>query len=440
MFKRVLAISAAFIITISSFVIPSFADSDFSGQPFIVGSESNGVLNFYSSNVVGLYNNSINIVFGTLFDDTYAFTYNNGFYVVWDSNFVRPNFGLGLQSNNSWTAQDARTSSYSDTYSLRYVNLYSYQSPWTFYVPDFQSIDEGLAAVRDYIENPPSSDPIYDDLPNFNIQRGYAAYIDFGSDWSSRSISGTFTSSFPQYSSLISGDWDGTDNRRYFWTDSLPSNTNFTSNVGNAIDWTKVPPYDLLQRSKNGIWFIQSNSPLNRYLVIVNPNQWRYGQNPTDDTINSPITVSDLSGSTGDVKFFALNQKFDSDGTLVSSTSDNASNNRTGTYDPDTGQWEMTDSNGNSADQVPGGESDTPVISSISDYIHNITNVLTNFANSVISLIQAPISHISELIDAGSDFMSSLRGMYAWLPVDIQGLIIAALTVVIGIGVFKVFL
>lgn len=328
------------------------------------------------------------------------------------------------------------------TYNLRTYNITNNTTLNNVYCPVYSSLNDGLSAIRDYINNSGSSEtsPFYDDLPDFNIQRGYAAYIDFGADWQGRSISGQLISEFPQYSSLVSGDWDGTDNRRYAWVSELPSNTNFASNYGSAIDWTKVEPFDLLKRSKRGIWFIQSSTPQNRYLVIVNPNMWRYGQNASDDTLNRPITVHNLSGSAGEVKFYALNQTFDNDGTLVNYGSEDGTNNINGVYDPDTGSFNETNLNGNIATQTPGGNSDTPSINSVSDYIAQIGTILSNFANNLLSLIQKPISHIGTLIQGGSEFMSALRGLYSWLPVDIQAIIISALTVVIAIGVFKVFL
>lgn len=340
--------------------------------------------------------------------------------------------------NNSVNSRTIST--YSSTYNLYYVA--GTVSASSFYIPQYSNFELGLEALRDYLDNGSSSEtsPFYDDLPDFNIQRGYAAYIDFGADWQGRSISGQLISEFPQYSSLISGDWDGTDNRRYAWASALPSNTNFASNYGSAIDWTKVEPFDLLKRSKRGIWFIQSSTPQNRYLVIVNPNMWRYGQNASDDTLNRPITVHNLSGSAGEVKFYALNQTFDSEGTLVNSGSEDGTNNINGVYDPNTGSFNETDLNGNIATQTPGGNSDTPSINSVSDYIAQIGTILSNFANNLLSLIQKPISHIGTLIQGGSEFMSALRGLYSWLPVDIQAIIISALTVVIAIGVFKVFL
>lgn len=456
MSKKLLCIICSLVISLSIFVVPTFADSlnnlEFQPLPYVDTLPSNPKLSDFTSNGFQIINNYsgnyINYILVNR-DNFYLVAYNESSSI--NIALVSPvsfnpqsSYLVGRVTSSGYftsSTPSSKSSSYNNTSDLyySYSAIPSVNSSDLLNVPFYSSFSDAFQAVRNYIDNPPSSDPIYDDIPDFYIQRGYAAYIDFGSDYASRTAKATFNSDFSRYSSLFSGDWDSVDNRRYAWASELPNNTNFSGSFGSPIDWTKVDPFDVLGRSKRGVWFLNT-TPQSRYLVIVNPNLWSYGQNAAEDQINSPILVHDLSGSTGEVKFYALNQRFDSQGTLVSSQNDNSNNNINGSYDPDTGNFNQTDFSGNSASQNPGGDSDTPVIQSVGDYVNQIGQTLSNFANSLLDLLQKPISHITQLIDAGSGFMQGLRGMYSWMPVEIQNYLISALTLIIAIGVFKVFL
>lgn len=332
---------------------------------------------------------------------------------------------------------------YSSSYDLTFSSNIGQILPSLFNneLPFFNSRDEGFASVRDYIDNGGGSSSSSATLSNYSLPAGNVIYIKTAN--SSDEIS--LTTSFEQWSAFGQNTWTNitqTITRNV----SLPSEgTTFPLSGGFTIDWIKDRSNtNILGQSKDGYYTFTSGDG---WTAIYNPLYQQYGQGNNHD-LNGTIYVSCdsvvdyytyplsgsivtgvgiQSGSVGNYEEYTTTAKDENGNPIV---------NEDGTFQGQVNQ------SGSSAAPVTGGEQSGSIGANmtVTDYLKSLGNTLTSFANNLLSLIQVPISHIGQLIEGGSGFMGALRGLYAWLPVDIQSYVISALTVVIGVAVFKVFL
>lgn len=114
-----------------------------------------------------------------------------------------------------------------------------------------------------------------------------------------------------------------------------------------------------------------------------------------------------------------------------------------GTYseDEETGdsQWDKIKHDVTSEDPETGGEQAGAIGGnlSISDYLQQLKDTLSNFANNFVDLLKAPIAHIQQLISAGSSFFNVFGQMFTWLPPEVYAVLTSALVLFIVIGVLK---
>lgn len=244
----------------------------------------------------------------------------------------------------------------------------------------------------------------------------------------------------PMYTSIGSDTWSNIP-QRVKQVSSLPdSSTIFPLASSAAPNWKKTAPFNILNQSKNAVASSISWSGSNgQFLTFYNPVYYMDGSIQAA-TSSVYLTISGYSS----VRIYPLQN----DMSVVSGSYSSSPSDYEDYWDAEitdngdgTGSIIYNPSQGSNLPSSPSSNQyNTGTSSGIVEYIQQLSNTLNNFVSSVLDLLKAPISHIGQLIEAGSGFMGSLRGLYAWLPVDIQGLVISALTVIIGIGVFKVFL
>lgn len=171
--------------------------------------------------------------------------------------------------------------------------------------------------------------------------------------------------------------------------------------------------------------------PTGNYLVIVNPAY--PNDNPDSITSNqaSNGAISITCGFVRSATIVPLSSSWDN-GSIVSSSGNIRLD---GEYDPDTDSWSFVNSStGEPQNPVSGGLTDVDAEHiTINDWLQNISHQIGSFFSGAIGAV-------STLVSAGSDFIHSLSGLYAWLPAPVYSVLVSALILVITIGVIKVFI
>lgn len=399
----------------------------------------------YYDAAYGLYGGAYYLGLGycdsyTMFSgDTYFSTY--GQYVVLatpqqptSSDF--PAILYSTKNNSSNTITSYSQYSYNSAYNLYYTSIYT-DVPFTPLASGFSDLSSCLSAIRTYINNsllPPT-------LSSVTLQNGYLAVIDLESSGSSYAFS--FSSFSDKLSNFISGDFPYA-NQRYWFTDTLPSEDTVVPASGALlVDWEPADPKTVLGQSH----YMQaslSGTSTGRYLCLYNPPvhlvSFGSGHSQTQ-VVNEPVTFAVPQGLTVYImdSSGSLSLVSGSAGLVGTLTGDVG----VGTATASGGAIEFTDPQTDEPFvQNPGGSTDTTSISnqSVNSFLSQIQETLDNFVDSFLSLLSAPISHIQQLISAGSDFFQVLVGLFSWLPSDISTLLLSAFVVVVVIGVIKLLL
>lgn len=443
-----------FCIIILLFTIPSFANQlnniTFNNQPiplWINQSNYSNYLPVYLDNSSQLVNyQAISI------NDIYSFYYlsGNNYYYICCSNIQ-----LSGTSYRVWN------NGYSDgTFTLSYYNensgLYYYQDNGfirrnsndinTLYVPVYDSLQDGLNAIQTYLNNP-SQETVWNQSTQVEIPKGTVAYIGVPSN-GTLTMSGT--KMMPVDSRIIGSQlWD--DPTRVKKVNSRPTSGESLAGIeqGSMPNWKKSDSLQSPIGQTNIGVFGPSDWVFNgeeRFLRIYNP--YYYG---TAGTFNLGggtfiennslfVTISGYSS----IRLYPIRDTVDDYGfvgTIPSSddfwdtviTGDPESNNPpTISYIP------SNPSMNNTPDDMmlnrPSGSIN------INQYIQQITETLSDFASNFVNLLQAPISHVRQLISAGSEYFGVIRGLYSWMPIQVQGLLESAMVVSISIGVISLLL
>lgn len=358
------------------------------------------------------------------------------------------NPGLYIYNSSGRVDNGSSVNNRSFTYSEEY-DLYYYSIQFNSYninstdVPVFDSISSGLASIRDFLDNGSSS--VFDFESTIEVPAGSVAYIGVPSG-GTLSMSGTTT--FPINSTLFGSDKFPEAPQRVSRASSLPvSGTQFPLTPNSKPNWQRSEDGRNLFGQTRSAYFSSSDWSFDStgFLTFYNP----YYFNPVDSassdqssTLNSSVYLT-ISGYSS-IRIYPLQDAFYTDGSISGSSPDDFQSYWDGEITDNgdgTGSVSFSGVGGAEGSQPSNnGYNQAPVQQGILKYIEDIRNTLSKFVNDVLSLLQAPISHISQLIEAGSGFMNGLRGLYSWLPIEVQSHLISALTLVIVIGVFKVFL
>lgn len=248
---------------------------------------------------------------------------------------------------------------------------------------------------------------------------------------------------FPVLSATSSPYWSSRNSTAKWISgvSSLPDeNTKFPLSGMSDITWS-VDSSKGVDGYGRGYYGYTSHAPFNAgWFVVYNPT---YTRSVTDDTLggntatyNPTITVTMQYAS--EYYIYDLSEKILPSGNESSSDTDYSSN-WSGSYNETSDQWDKTSTGTSSSDPVIGGQNagSSGAELSIVDYLQQLKQTLSNFASSFIELLKAPISHIQQLISAGTDFFNIFAQMFTWLPSEVYSVLVSALILIIVIGVIK---
>lgn len=285
-------------------------------------------------------------------------------------------------------------------------------------VPMFTDSSAGLAAVRDWIDNPPTS---ASHSLSTSLPAGNAIIIDISGN--SGDVLSLSTTSALRHKSPWS---DGNQSMNY--TDTAPSS--ISTPYGSIISWSGSGNPNLFGGFNT--WVL--NGPLNpskSYLVIVNPAY------PNDN----PDSITSNQASNGPIHISCAYCKGYTFVPLSSYWNNGSISNESGSvrldgeYDESTQSWVTTNpATGEPQNPVSGGMTDVDAEHiTINDWLQNISHQIGSFFSGAIGAV-------SNLVGAGSDFINSLSSLYSWLPGPVYAVLSSALILVITIGVIKVFI
>lgn len=299
-----------------------------------------------------------------------------------------------------------------------------------WFLPYYSTLSDGLLAVRDLIDNPPSSATVYN--LNYSLPAGNVAYIKLDSS-ATRAVLNT---RMPVISYLF-GSWPNVT-QKYGFSSNLPnSNTTFPLSGWTTVDWSKAAPFNILGQSYNACDILPLSSNTN-YLIIYNPLYYyeRDGGNGVESKFHDNGSIQiDIDGVT-DIKVYGLTSSatigpHPSVDDAITSVNDN--NSWSGTYNPETNTIEWEDQNGDVSSPSVGGGNIGSNPTTINDFLQNIANQISSFFTGAVGAV-------STLISAASQFFQSLSGLYTWLPSPVYSVLISALIIAVTIGVIKVFI
>lgn len=314
-----------------------------------------------------------------------------------------------------------------------YANLFAPSGTvdWVSSLPIYESISAAAAAFSTWSPSTSYAVPSSLDIPP-----GYVLYLKANGEYAFN-----LTCDFPVNSSAYSLGW-ADDNRRLGFATELPAaGQAFHAYLGTAIEWQPIPPYAagsppnaLYPISRHAAYSVSQSIANNGWIVFYNPNQTELTAG-LDKLVNSTVHMTNISGFT-DHRLYPLAQgwmSFDGYVAYGSTSLDDYGTYYVYTEDPDSGVSGWIDPEGNYVTPAPGGQNDDIEPRSVIE-------IIEDFVGQVLELLSAPVSHIQQLVSAGSDFMRTLSQLYTWLPPEVSSTLISALIVVVVIGVFKVFL
>lgn len=425
---RVASAALATFVLMLSFSIPTFAYTDtsvngidFSEQPYL----SSDHYSYSTSLVVGKDTSNRDIItwfLGPGTDYYLAGVANGASYVVYVISSTQ-NSQINIGTSNGWMSPITDTWFFTNnSVDYYYTTGQSYSITSTSSViPLFSSRDALKAALQDWLENPPIP-PASPAVAQFVLPAGNAVVIDLGGWDNSLTDKKIQLSQTTQY--VHPQQWS--TNQYYAYTDSLPSSISTPFSGQNPINWYGNGKTNLFNQTNSFVANFIYNSSLGRYLVIINPF---VPEDHDTDNYNSPLSV--YVGQCSGYKFYQLKTDVSQIGAF-GGESDGTTG--TGIYDPSTGTWSVTnDLTGDPWSPTQGGANSNNVVLTVSGWLEQISHQISDF-------FAGAIGAVTNLVSAGSDFIHSLSGLYAWLPAPVYAVLTSALILVITIGVIKVFI
>lgn len=221
-------------------------------------------------------------------------------------------------------------------------------------------------------------------------------------------------------------------NIRYGFADSIPSDfSSLPDSSWYLVPWSASGASSLLGIRQQGIYDLDLSGHSGQYFVVYNPLWGSAYSSPIDTTsgtLENPSVTISCSGIS-ESRVFGLDSRYNST-TGVIDTDANGSywdldvNNPTNTW---------TDSNGNISSPVTGGGSNANPVSNFWSWLNGKFDELKN-------LFATGHNTIQTLVGYGSDFMTSISNLYAWLPGPVYSVLCSCLILVLIVGVVKVFL
>lgn len=364
---------------------------------------------------------------------------HNDYIRIWNANKNNDKYILGAAFNESGQSTNTIYNLYYRSYSFSNDIINSN-------IPNYNDLESALSAIRNYIDNP-IQDTVWNQSTQIEIPKGTVAYIGVPSN-GTLTMSGT--KMMPVDSRIIGSQlWD--DPTRVKKVNSRPTSGESLAGIeqGAMPNWKKS---DSLQspigQTNIGVfgpsdWTFSGEE---RFLRIYNP--YYYG---TAGTFNLGggtfiennslfVTISGYSS----IRLYPIKDTVDDYGFVgtIPSSDDYWDAEITGdpesSIPPSISYNPSNPSMNTSPDDMmlnrPSGSIN------INQYIQQITETLSDFASNFVNLLQAPISHVRQLISAGSEYFGVIRGLYAWMPTQVQGILESAMVVSISIGVISLLL
>lgn len=367
--------------------------------------------------------------------DAFCFRINSYFYVAFDSSYYVSSLRMNAVTSSSSFSTKYLSSTNSE-YNLNYGGFGSVAYTDTSNIPAFETVEDGLAAVRDWIDNSGGGASVPGHFLG-SLAPGYVAYFDV-SNLSNVSVrlSTTLYGGTHKYPGFSTSQAIGTSS-------SLPSGSFSLPITGtSSVNWQGSGQKDLLGRfSQFQYYYTVTSAGGSTYLVVVNPLSRNWSEATTAESSsasnrNNNITI--MIDQCRGYKTFSLTESVSIlSGALPSASVDSNGSTTSGYIDPDTGAWVGTDDQTGEAvafSDLPVGGGNMPASAkSVFDFLQEIADSISNFFNGAIGAI-------GTLVSAGSDFIHSLSGLYAWLPAPVYAVLTSALILVITIGVIKVFI
>lgn len=258
---------------------------------------------------------------------------------------------------------------------------------------------------------------------------GNAMWIQLDTSQSTFSLS--LSTDFYYYTGLFSGSWDGNTQSLGF-ASSFLANTSYPFAGMNVINWSKGDKTNLFGQTKTGVYTLTDQAIPSAWLCIYNPLYTGHmdSENNLDYNGNINITCSSVSS----IRVVSLSAGVGA----INNQWDMTSSPDGGTYSADIDEdgnisW-INDQTGDPGDPQFGGNN---WVSSVTD---NFNSWLDSVVNGFFGIFTGTHHAIQTLVGYGSDFMSSLMSLYAWLPGAVFSVLQSALILIITIGVLKVLL
>lgn len=467
----VVTLLACLLFSVSVLALEQFDNQpltsvSFTGTPTISTFETYGFK--YLEYVDGNYNISKLLISKT--DDTYLFYYprpSDGKYVlvacspnnlvyqdIWTIVDYDYSNGNQWQWGSPYTFASSNYHGGQNMYSLSYTEALDNYNTATYYIPQFNSYTEGLAAVRNFIDNPPSD---YSKNPNVNVIVANT-FISMG-------IEGTQS----QLLTLADGYWEymtdseNASSPRGGWDiQSVVNRWNMMSNAYKSLQLG----YSISSEQLNSMRSFLNAEVIDLVEVSATENYWQAEYNGSEFTYDPNYGLSLLGGSGSSIAFTTGTKTYiypdyiTDSGILTSqlTLSPYAVRNFGGVADaptieqnpPSGGTGVITDQNGDTVYNIdidfPSLDWLASAIQSILDFLHslldNITSLITRLIEAVENLLgdafeglqsfgQGIVEWIQTIIEALHDLMEE------YIPSDIVGVLYTFMCLFIGVGLIK---
>lgn len=420
--RFLLVFNICILLTIFGFFVkPAFADSlfldlpysgsDLSSNPFIMLDNTVKVGSYYSSHTA--------YIFAAL---PYSSASRYNVYLVYDNLISGSGSSYYFSyDGSSSSVQNLSSVSVDSSYNLRYGYFSSNQSLSslnTDIVPVFSSITEGLASVRDYIDNPPSPSVDYTGL---RIPNGYFARFEL----SGNSGSITLNTTMPIASNIFGTPWP---NSSQTWLSTgISSAVSFANSSRLDVVWSKSGKTSVFGTTYEASTTLSGS---NQYIWVYNPLQMKpyFVSDTTYYPPNGTLILTDAS-SVKSVRLFSVTSSiWGPDLDVTDSSYYDASVTSSGAV-----EWLDLD-----GDPVipPDGGGNTPSGDSNS-VAQQFRSLLNDLVGRIESLLVAPVEYIQRIINAGSQFFAWLSGLWGWLPSSVSGILTSVLYVMAVVGAVK---
>lgn len=371
-------------------------------------------------------------------DNIYCFWCNNRVYYVGENVSNNSDYCYVITNrpdNYSQTTAYGNNVATNQQYNLSYTYC-NFSGSWSdinLSIPIFDSINDGVAAVRDWIDNPPAP-AVESHRFAGSLAPGYVAVFDVGGLSDINIVLGTTLFSgykYPGYSTTQAAGMIG----------SLPSTITLPMSGTSSISWSGSGQKNIIGQYQNFSFTEHVTSTFSsQYYVVVNPLSGTAASGTvlesSSSNRNNNITI--LIDKVKNYKTYSLTESVSIGNNGWSEDTSSNGGTTTGQWDDDSGAWVGTNDQTNlpeNFNDLPVGGGNTPLVNgsnSINDFLQDIANQIKGFFSGAIGAV-------STLVGAGSAFINQLIGLYSWLPAPVYSVLSAALILVITIGVIKVF-